>query len=935
MKKKISFSIISIIFIIIFCPTRGFIFSVIIAIYNTRKYLDDSIGSLINQTIGFKKIQIILVNDGSNDNSENKCLKYQNKYPNNIIYIKIGHSGVSRARNIGMGYTTGKYINFLDADDKWESRALKFVILFFELYKKVNIVSGRIKFFEMLNSFHPLDYKFYKTRVTNLTEEYNCIQISGPSSFFRSSLIKGKKFDENIFSGEDTIFINNILLLNPKIGFIREAIYYYRKRSDSSSAVQTQSSKVEFYFSQIKNVGQYLLDKSRELYNISLPFIQYYIGYNVLFRILSPAFKFLNISDYTEYCNIIETQLKQIEDKYILEQIFTSYRTKLFALSKKYNKDIRYDVLYKKESLLYYNQILLNFKRTNNIMIWRSLEIRENIIHLEGKDNLYMPKENYFYYAKVGKEIFYPKYYDYSNYDFYTMYGLTDKGRMVVFDIPIKNTNPQILSFFISYINEESEIFPSLGSFTHITSSRNGYYSNGKYIIKLIEKRFNIFIYKKSLEQSFENQYYIDLKKLSKDNIIKIRTAYIKERETKKNEKKLIWLINDKKDKAGDNGEFFFRYLMRKNIKDTEIYFVIQKNCDDYERMKHFGNILDLFSYTYLIKFLNSDKIISSISDSWVTNPFLSEQKYIRDLLHFDIIFITNGIIKDDLSYYLNRINKNFSLIITSSKKEYNSIISFKYGYNKDNVILTGLPRYDNLKRLYKFIKKENIILIIPSWRTYIRGTRNLITHKSTYSNNFKNTTFYKFYNNLINSEKLVSFMEKFNYTGIFCLHPYYSKQIKDFVINKFFIIKANCKYQKYLIKSSLLVTDYSSLSFDFAFIKKPIIYFQFDIEQYRKLQYPKGFFDYKKNGFGPICENIECTIKEIIKQMINHCKMNKNYLRRIEKFFTFSDQNNNERLYYKIRKKSFQKINKDRIIFLLHIIFGLLYILYKIMIKK
>ena len=94
-----------------------------------------------------------------------------------------------------------------------------------------------------------------------------------------------------------------------------------------------------------------------------------------------------------------------------------------------------------------------------------------------------MPKENYFYYSKVGKEIFFPKYYYYSNYDFYTMYGLTYKGRMVVFDIPIKNENPQIISFFISYKNEESEIFPIVGPFTHIPPSRNGYYSNGKYII--------------------------------------------------------------------------------------------------------------------------------------------------------------------------------------------------------------------------------------------------------------------------------------------------------------------------------------------------------------------------------------------------------------------------------------------------------------------
>ena len=67
-----------------FIFSNKFIFSVIISIYNTGRYLDDSIGSIINQTIGFNKIQIILVNDGSIDETERICLNYRNKYPENI-----------------------------------------------------------------------------------------------------------------------------------------------------------------------------------------------------------------------------------------------------------------------------------------------------------------------------------------------------------------------------------------------------------------------------------------------------------------------------------------------------------------------------------------------------------------------------------------------------------------------------------------------------------------------------------------------------------------------------------------------------------------------------------------------------------------------------------------------------------------------------------
>ena len=99
--------------------------SVIIPVYNVEQYLEETILSVVNQTIGFENIQMILVNDGSPDNSEEICLKYRDKYPDNILYIKKENGGVSSARNLGMEYIQGKYVNFLDSDDKWEEKLPK------------------------------------------------------------------------------------------------------------------------------------------------------------------------------------------------------------------------------------------------------------------------------------------------------------------------------------------------------------------------------------------------------------------------------------------------------------------------------------------------------------------------------------------------------------------------------------------------------------------------------------------------------------------------------------------------------------------------------------------------------------------------------------------------------------------------------------------
>ena len=375
----------------------------------------------------------------------------------------------------------------------------------------------------------------------------------------------------------------------------------------------------------------------------------------------------------------------------------------------------------------------MNIKKSKGIIVWRILDIKNNILHLEGKDGCFLKQNNFFYFCKSGNNIYYPEYFDYSGYDLITTYGIINKGRIVVFNIKLENYINQIFQFFLSYDGMEIEIFPTLGWFTHIPSLLNGYYHSELYIIKFINERLNVFQSNERLIELFEDQYIEILNKKGKKNIIKIRKNYFEFYKKNKFNKSEIWIINDKQNIARDNGEYFFRYLKHKKPEDIEFYFVIKKDCFDYQRLKPLGNILELESESYKNKFLLSNKIISSVSESWVDNPFGNDRKYIRDLFHFDYIFIQHGIIKDDLSKYLNRLTKNFSLMITSANKEYKSILDNKYHYNKNNVILTGLPRFDNLQKFATKTNNQKIILIIPTWRNYIKGTFNLNTFESIY----------------------------------------------------------------------------------------------------------------------------------------------------------------------------------------------------------
>ena len=216
--------------------------------------------------------------------------------------------------------------------------------------------------------------------------------------------------------------------------------------------MQNTERKKDYYFSTINLVQQYLIDKSISIYNYVLPFIQFYIAYETLFRIESLAYKFLDLNSYHQYCYIINNLLKQIDEKYILEQKIFSSKLKLFALSKKYNKDLRYEVFLRNYYFIYSKYIIIDLKKYQYIIHWIILYIKENNLHLEGEDKMWLPKENYFYFCKIGNKTFFPKYYYFSGYDYLTIYGSVIKGRIVTFDIKLEIKEKEVLQFFISYM---------------------------------------------------------------------------------------------------------------------------------------------------------------------------------------------------------------------------------------------------------------------------------------------------------------------------------------------------------------------------------------------------------------------------------------------------------------------------------------------------
>ena len=373
---------------------KEYIFSIVVPIYNVEKYLEETIESVINQTIGFiENIQLILVNDGSKDHSEEICLKYKEKYPENILYIKQENEGVSSARNKGIEYIKGKYVNFLDGDDKWSLDALEKMYNFLESnYESIDFVVARKQLFEAKDGFHILDYKFEKTKVIDIFEDYNFVQMDVTSVLLKTEIVKKYKFNENLKYAEDAEFINRILLKKRKYGVIREAIHLYRKRLDNTSALQISSKPKSWFINTIEEFHKKIIDTSIELYGKKIPYIQFMIMYDLQWRLKKTNYNALNENEKQKYIDDITFLLKEIEDYIIIEQKNLSSKFKLYALSLKYERDITED-LKLKDGVFYFNKLEV-YKIKNKIKI-EDLEIKKDILKIKGKNVIAIPIKYY------------------------------------------------------------------------------------------------------------------------------------------------------------------------------------------------------------------------------------------------------------------------------------------------------------------------------------------------------------------------------------------------------------------------------------------------------------------------------------------------------------------------------------------------------------
>lgn len=358
------------------------------------------------------------------------------------------------------------------------------------------------------------------------------------------------------------------------------------------------------------------------------------------------------------------------------------------------------------------------------------------------------------------------------------------------------------------------------------------------------------------------------------------------------------WLVCEDPAEARDNGYHFFRYMCRQHPEQRCVY-AIRRKSPDAAKVEYLGQVVEHGGVLHWIIYFLCEKNISS-QKGGKPNAALCAFLELNHIFSPNNVFLQHGVIINDLEWlYADR--SRIDLFVTSAFPEW-EFIRERFGYADGVVQLLGMPRLD---ALHNVEVKKNRILIMPTWR-------NWFVQKSKQTdetdNAFKNSQYLREWRDFLNSEKLLQVAEKNNLEIVFYIHRNLQRYLDEFGdINERITMASWRDYdiQELLKSSAAMITDYSSVFFDMVYMKKPVIFFQFDEEMFRKHQYREGYFDYHNTPFGEFCETKEKVIDCLTQLLQRGFEPSAEYLSEHKKYFTLYDAQNCERIYQYLKEQT------------------------------
>jgi len=847
--------------------------------YNVARYLPDFFASLRAQTYGFERIEVILVDDGSTDETAQVAERFAAQHAN-VRLVRKENGGQASARNLGLRHATGTWVTFPDPDDVVVPGYFADVAtLLARADADLAMVTTRIvMWFEarppgsQLADSHALAWRFSQgTRVLDLDEEPDVIQAHVTTGFLRRDIIAQHdlRFREELrLRFEDASLVARYLMTfrQRRIGLVATADYHYRQRADSSSTIQSTAADPRKY---TDTVRYGFLDVIAAADGPLPRWAQNLMIYDVMWIFRSSQGAVVRRAQFPDRMHAELDELFPLWLAHIDDDAITGFSSMGVPI--------------------WMREVLLLWKRGSGhgAVTLGGIDPKRGLISLIYRYRGKVPAERITVggrevqarYAKdwhleyVGRPVAFQRY----------VWVPLDEGITIELD-----GEPQHI-----HVTEDMEGAPRVE--TGVISTRAvsaalkaeppATVPKG---IRRTRRRVGI--------TAREVRAIVRERPGAVEAAHRLRVAWGAMSPRLAARFAGAWVFIDRDVDANDSAEILYKWVAREH-PEINAWFVIRRKTPDWERLSNEGvRLVDYGSVEFAALILSAEQVASSHADRFISDPL--PKRFGRRSWNFT--FLQHGVIKGDISGWLN--GKAIATFVTSTQDEYDYVTGpspFRFGAKE--VRLTGLPRFDALLAQDAAVPEgaRDIVLFMPTWRDYLVGAMTSSSRDRSGVAGFGETAYARAVEQFLAHPGLAETLTREGARIVFMPHPNMRQYLASFRVPSHVEVVSydDVDVREMVARARVLVTDYSSVAFNMAFVQRPVVYFQFDRDDYYAGHTERpGYFDYATHGFGPVVDSDDDAAAAVADALTGD--VDPRYSARMAQAFPVRDGRNSERVY-------------------------------------
>ena len=348
-----------------------------------------------------------------------------------------------------------------------------------------------------------------------------------------------------------------------------------------------------------------------------------------------------------------------------------------------------------------------------------------------------------------------------------------------------------------------------------------------------------------------------------------------------------IWLIGEMPYKAQDNGFHFFRWL-RKTQPRRRAFYVIDPQSPERANVEPFGNVLERGSRKHILYTVLASRFLGTHHAEYL---FASRSRRMKRWSRGIRVSLRHGVMgTKNMTPLYGRRSRDFKtdLFLVSSAMEREMIVH-DFGHRPGKVAITGLARFDEL--FAADVTLERTILIIPSWRDWLSREED-----------FARSQYLQRWTAFLQHPGFQQRLADNGLTARFSLHPNMRRYASHFEAAGISVIGQGEQEVQHLLKSSaMMVTDYSSVGFDFSFLGRPVVYFQFDRDRF--LGSLPSHLDLDAQLPGRVAFDEDHLVSLVRETVDAGMKVSPEHAERSRRFIDKVDRHNCERIFEAVRR--------------------------------